>query len=173
MARPLQGRLFSARASHFRLYWGLILINSLQAYKHIFTSPSSVDSETKATRSGNARIHGMTAVTLPSIAYVATQVNLCFCSSDVTVTHFSCQVRFALSSQSTFARTDSITDTERFYNSIMVLFRNKDELSEVNELTAWWNRYVKHLHICLLFIAQLIHLFKANFRWLFIGRADS
>ncbi|KZP11713.1 hypothetical protein FIBSPDRAFT_756419 [Athelia psychrophila] len=125
------------------------------AYKHIFTSPSSVDSETKATRSGNARIHGMTAVTLPSIAYVATQV------------------RFALSSQSTFARTDSITDTERFYNSIMVLFRNKDELSEVNELTAWWNRYVKHLHICLLFIAQLIHLFKANFRWLFIGRADS
>jgi hypothetical protein len=46
----------------------------MQAYKHIFTSPSSVEKEPKATRSGNARIHGMTQVTLPSIAYVATQV---------------------------------------------------------------------------------------------------
>ena len=46
----------------------------LQAYKHVFTSPSSVDREPKATRSGNARIHGMTRVTLPSIAYIATQV---------------------------------------------------------------------------------------------------
>jgi hypothetical protein len=45
-----------------------------QAYKHVFTSPSSVDQEPKSTRSGNARIHGMTSVTLPSIAYVATQV---------------------------------------------------------------------------------------------------
>lgn len=47
-----------------------------QAYKHVFTSPSSVDREPKATRSGNARIHGMTQVTLPSIAYIATQVCL-------------------------------------------------------------------------------------------------
>jgi hypothetical protein len=47
----------------------------LQAYKYIFTSPSSVEKEPKATRSGNARIHGMTRVTMPSIAYVATQVN--------------------------------------------------------------------------------------------------
>lgn len=30
--------------------------------------------EPKATRSGNARIHGMTQVTVASIAYVATQV---------------------------------------------------------------------------------------------------
>ena len=47
-----------------------------QAYKHIFTSPSSVEKEPKATRSGNARIHGMTRVTMPSVAYVATQVSL-------------------------------------------------------------------------------------------------
>lgn len=45
-----------------------------KAYKHIFTSPSSVDKEPKATRSGNARLHGMVAVTAASIAYVATQV---------------------------------------------------------------------------------------------------
>ena len=46
----------------------------LQAFKHIFTSPSSVDQEPKATRSGNARIHGMKQVTTASIAYIATQV---------------------------------------------------------------------------------------------------
>ena len=45
-----------------------------QTYKHIFTSPSSVDKVMKATRSGNARIHGMTQVTSPSIVYIATQV---------------------------------------------------------------------------------------------------
>lgn len=53
------------------------LSNSLwlsKAYKHVFTSPSSVDKTTKATRSGNARIHGMTRVTPASIAYIATQV---------------------------------------------------------------------------------------------------
>jgi hypothetical protein len=33
-----------------------------------------VEKEPKATRAGNARLHGMTSVTLPSIAYIATQV---------------------------------------------------------------------------------------------------
>jgi hypothetical protein len=45
-----------------------------QAFKYIFTSPSSVDKEPKATRSGNARLHGMTKATPASIAYIATQV---------------------------------------------------------------------------------------------------
>jgi len=54
----------------------MAFIIPFQAYKHIFTSPSSVEKEPKATRSGNARIHGMTRVTPPSIAYVATQVNI-------------------------------------------------------------------------------------------------
>lgn len=45
-----------------------------KSYKHIFTSPSSAEQEAKATRSGNARIHGMTRVTKGSLAYVATQV---------------------------------------------------------------------------------------------------
>lgn len=45
-----------------------------KAFKHVFTSPSSVDQEPKATRSGNARIHGMKHVTPGSIAYIATQV---------------------------------------------------------------------------------------------------
>jgi hypothetical protein len=45
-----------------------------QAFKHIFTSPSSVEKENRATRLGNARIHGMTHATSASIAYVAMQV---------------------------------------------------------------------------------------------------
>ena len=56
------------------------LTHLAQAYKHVFTSPSLVDKEPKATRSGNARIHGMTRVTLPSIAYIATQVRAHFSS---------------------------------------------------------------------------------------------
>jgi len=47
-----------------------------QAFKHVFTSPSSVDQELKATWSGNAHIHGMQCVTKASIAYVATQVHI-------------------------------------------------------------------------------------------------
>jgi hypothetical protein len=58
------------RSDQQQVYWSV----SNQAFKHIFTSPSSVDQEPKATRSGNARIHGMTQVTPASVAYVATQV---------------------------------------------------------------------------------------------------
>jgi len=94
------------------------------AYKHIFTSPSSVDKEPKATRSGNARIHGMTCVSLPSLAYVATQV------------------RFALSSSPVFSRSDLATDSERFYNSILDLFDDPDEKREVSDLVVWWNRQI-------------------------------
>jgi hypothetical protein len=48
----------------------------LQAFKYVFTSPSSVDKEPKATHLGNARIHGMKSTTPASITYIATQVCL-------------------------------------------------------------------------------------------------
>ncbi|KIM58427.1 hypothetical protein SCLCIDRAFT_83603, partial [Scleroderma citrinum Foug A] len=51
------------------LWSGLLVL----AFKHIFTSPSSVDQEPKATHSGNAHLHGMWSVTKVSIAYVTTQ----------------------------------------------------------------------------------------------------
>ncbi|KAG1767596.1 hypothetical protein EV702DRAFT_1182097 [Suillus placidus] len=96
----------------------------LQAYKHVFTSPSSIDREPKATRSGNAQIHGMTRITLPSIAYIATQI------------------RFALTSSPVFSCTDTITDSERFYNSILDFFEDPDEKQEVDDLAVWWNRQI-------------------------------
>ncbi|KIM53226.1 hypothetical protein SCLCIDRAFT_32034 [Scleroderma citrinum Foug A] len=55
--------------------WNGLLHSGLlvAAYKHIFTSPSSVDQEPKATCSGNAHIHGMCSMTKVSLAYVTTQ----------------------------------------------------------------------------------------------------
>ncbi|KAH7919885.1 hypothetical protein BV22DRAFT_1050765 [Leucogyrophana mollusca] len=94
----------------------------VSAYKHIFTSPSSVDREPKATRSGNARIHGMTRVTPASIAYIATQVRFALCSSPV------------------FSRTDTVTDSERFYNTVQDLLDDPEEKEEVDQLMTWWNR---------------------------------
>ncbi|KAM6493885.1 hypothetical protein JOM56_010246 [Amanita muscaria] len=91
------------------------------AYKHIFTSPSSVEKEVKATRSGNACIHGMTRVTSASLAYVATQ--LCF----------------ALSSSSVFCRSDTSTDSERFYESVLDFLNDPEEKDEVADLLNWWN----------------------------------
>ncbi|KAG1895781.1 uncharacterized protein F5891DRAFT_1130493 [Suillus fuscotomentosus] len=93
-------------------------------FKHVFTSLSSVYKEPKATRSGNAYLHGMKSVTKGSLAYIATQV------------------RFALSSLSVFSRTDTVTDSEIFYHSILDLLDDPDEDEEVTDLLTWWTRRV-------------------------------
>ncbi|KJA15039.1 hypothetical protein HYPSUDRAFT_109097, partial [Hypholoma sublateritium FD-334 SS-4] len=106
--------------------WKGLLRSSLvvKTFKHIFTSPSSVDKEAKATRSGNARIHGMTRVTPASIVYAATQA------------------RFALSLSGVFNRSDTVTDSERFYNSILELLQEPDEADQVDSLLSWWNQQI-------------------------------
>ncbi|KAG1803219.1 hypothetical protein EV424DRAFT_1331093 [Suillus variegatus] len=93
-------------------------------FKHVFTSPSSVDKEPKATHSGNAYLHGMKSVTKGSLAYIATQV------------------RFSLSSSSVFSRTDTVTDSENFYHSILDLLEDPDESEEVIDLMTWWTRRI-------------------------------
>ncbi|KAG2737560.1 hypothetical protein P692DRAFT_20761451 [Suillus brevipes Sb2] len=98
-------------------------------FKHVFTSPSSVDKEPKATRSGNAYLHGMKSVTKGSLAYIATQA----CSKSV---------RFSLSSSSVFSRTDTVTDSENFYHSILDLLEDPDESQEVVDLMTWWTRRI-------------------------------
>ncbi|KAF8546877.1 hypothetical protein OG21DRAFT_1479608 [Imleria badia] len=103
--------------------WNSLLHSGLlvSAFKHIFMSPSSVDQEPKATCSGNAWIHGIHHVTKALIAYVAMQA------------------RFALSSTQVFLRTDLVTDSEHFYNSILELLEDPNEKDKVDTLTAWWN----------------------------------
>lgn len=49
------------------------------------------------------------------------------------------KARFALSASNVFSRTDTVTDSERFYNSILELLEDPDEIKEVDALTAWWN----------------------------------
>ncbi|KAG6913319.1 hypothetical protein DXG01_007774 [Tephrocybe rancida] len=85
----------------------------VKAFKHIFTSPSSVEKENKATRSGNARIHGMLSVTRASVA-----------------------------SASMFSRTDIVTDSDRFYNTVLKVLHDPEEVEDVNPLLQWWNRQV-------------------------------
>ncbi|KAH6879639.1 hypothetical protein BKA70DRAFT_1378314 [Coprinopsis sp. MPI-PUGE-AT-0042] len=48
-------------------------------------------------------------------------------------------VRFALSSSPTFSRTDLITDSERFYSSVIEAFYDKREKANVEALLAWWD----------------------------------
>ncbi|KAG2058510.1 hypothetical protein BDR06DRAFT_980373 [Suillus hirtellus] len=93
-------------------------------FKHVFTSPSSVDKEPKATCSGNASLHGMKSVTPGSLAYIATQV------------------RFSLSSSSVFSCTDTVTDSENFYHSILDLLEDPDESEEVADLMTWWTHHI-------------------------------
>jgi hypothetical protein len=58
------------------------------------------------------------------------------------------QVRFALCSSSVFSRTDTVTDSERFYNTILDLFDDVEEQEEVNDLLVWWNRYGPFTFYC-------------------------
>ncbi|KAF8835425.1 hypothetical protein BDN67DRAFT_992459 [Paxillus ammoniavirescens] len=110
--------------------WNGLLHSGLlvSAFKHIFTSLSLVDQELKATRSGNARLHGMRCMTKSSIAYVGTQA------------------QFALTSVQVFSRTDLVTDSECFYTSILDLLNDPEEKEEVDQLLVWWNRQVFPLY---------------------------
>jgi len=115
------------------IYW--------QAYKHVFTLPSSVNhDETKVTRSGNAHIHGMTCVTIGSLAYIATQVGGNPLLSRDFQTHLWWQVHFGLSSASTFSHMDTVTDSKRFYYSLFDMLDDPKEKKEVDVLLSWWNR---------------------------------
>ncbi|TEB18276.1 hypothetical protein FA13DRAFT_1639196 [Coprinellus micaceus] len=110
------------------LLQGALLVS---AFKYIFTSPSSVESQdTRATRAGNADLHGMKAVTTASLAYVSTLV------------------RFSLTSSAVFSRNDKTTDSERFYGSVLGFLELPSETSEVEALLRWWNRqvpsYIRH-----------------------------
>ncbi|KAH6887786.1 hypothetical protein BKA70DRAFT_1443450 [Coprinopsis sp. MPI-PUGE-AT-0042] len=96
----------------------------LSAYKFVFTSPSSANSQTgtRATRSGNAVIHGMTRVTPPSLAYIAMQV------------------RFALSSTSTFSRNGLQDDNQRFYENLLETFDSLMSPKMLEDLLQWWDQ---------------------------------
>ncbi|KAF6749785.1 hypothetical protein DFP72DRAFT_852348 [Ephemerocybe angulata] len=96
----------------------------VQAYKHVFTSPSSVDGHHRATRGGNAQIHGMTKVTAASLAYVAMLV------------------RFSLCPAGSFSRDDLVTDSTRFYSCLLSFLELKGEQNHVASLLEWWDQQI-------------------------------
>lgn len=80
------------------------------------------------------------------------------------------KARFALSSSNVFSRTDTTTDSERFYNSLLELLEDPEEVVEVNALIIWWNRWV-YLLLCLdtsqtadSFFSQVFPNYTANSR---------
>jgi hypothetical protein len=54
--------------------------------------------------------------------------------------HATLQVRFTLSSSLVFSQMDLVTDSERFYGSVLKLFEDEEEKEEVSDLLTWWNR---------------------------------
>ena len=137
---PWNGLLWSSLLISVSLHNSIVILfnHHDQAFKHIFTSPSSVDQEPKATCSGNAHLHRMRSITKASIAYVATQVLLPHIVVPLTVLLQAC---FALTSAQVFSCTDLITNLEHFYTSILDLLGDPDEKDEVDQLLMWWNRY--------------------------------
>lgn len=79
----------------------------------------------------------MTRVTAASLAYLATQVNHS-ASSDQVYTDAWSQARFALTSSPTFTRTDTVTDSHRFYTTLLDVLEDPEEKTEVDELFVWW-----------------------------------
>jgi hypothetical protein len=49
------------------------------------------------------------------------------------------KVHFALSSSSVFSRSDTSTDLERFYNSVLDFLDDLEEQDEVVDLLNWWD----------------------------------
>ena len=80
----------------------------------------------------------MTQVTLPSVAYIATQVRA-HIDHHVLAAEPWFQVWFSLMSSPVLSRTDTVTDSERFYTLLLELFEDLDEKQEVDELLVWWN----------------------------------
>ncbi|KIM63593.1 hypothetical protein SCLCIDRAFT_116776, partial [Scleroderma citrinum Foug A] len=53
---------------------------------------------------------------------------------------------FGLTSTQVFSHTDLITDSERFYTSILELLGDPEEKEEVDQLLGWWNRQIFPLY---------------------------
>lgn len=48
-----------------------------------------------------------------------------------------------------------MTDSERFYNTVVDFFEDVEERVEVNELLVWWNRYA-HTLLALGFMLRIV-----------------
>ncbi|KAI6164767.1 hypothetical protein EDD17DRAFT_1506196 [Pisolithus thermaeus] len=134
----------------------------VQAFKHIFTSPSSADVDSvaddtddeiqastsepplkrrkgptdKRTRSNVVSLIGMKSITPRAIAYTAVQVK---------GGRLNIKLQFALSSCMSWRIVDEDFNYEAFYNNIASFFEDcytEQEKVETAKLLLWWNRSV-------------------------------
>ena len=70
-----------------------------------------------------------------------------------------CRLRFALTSSSVFSRSDTTTDFERFYGSVLQLLDDPEEKAEVDNLLMWWNWYAFDLFYDLALTILLSQIF--------------
>ncbi|KAF8525411.1 hypothetical protein JB92DRAFT_2702153, partial [Gautieria morchelliformis] len=100
----------------------------VRGWRLIFQGPSTVDGQAsrKATKCGNAHINGMTQVTVPGLAYVATLFY------------------FALGSQETFGAggDDHMYDFYTFYRGLITFVNEDTPSAERDDLLAWWNQWI-------------------------------
>ena len=67
-----------------------------------------------------------------------------------------------LSSAPVFCRSDTVSDSERFYLSALELFNDVEELKEVNDLLEWWDQY-DNVSLALHSINKLLPSFRQVF----------
>ena len=141
---------------------------ALQAFRHIFTSPSSADCEDvaddtdeedqtptepplkrqrgsseKRSRAHVAALIGMKAVSPRAIAYTAVQVSI-IRNIRVRFLLIMSKLRFALSSCNSWRIIDEDFDYAKFYNNITTFFEDvhtTQDKKAISKLLLWWNRY--------------------------------
>ena len=67
-----------------------------------------------------------------------------------------------LSSAPIFCRSDTVSDLEQFYLSVLKLFDDMEELKEVDDLLEWWNWY-DNVSLTLHSINKLLPSFRQVF----------
>ena len=144
----------------------IAILMTLQAFRYIFTSPSSAEftaddlnsefllSQPKRRHRGEQRTHtniatllGMKTVMPHAIAYIAVQVSFFF-SLLLNIYHSSpiCQLHFALASCGSWRIIDVFFNYHQFYKNIVTFFEDITDTMEteefIKELVLWWNRSV-------------------------------
>ena len=123
--------------------------NPFQAYRHIFTSPSSASKENAATVEITSRQRDVAStlrlnghVTPRSIVYTATQV--CICPIVRTIfQHFFPQLVFSLNSAPLWRPEHAGFHYPSFYYFIVNFFENDPDDKSLGNLLQWWNTYVQ------------------------------